>query len=126
MQVSKDLGNGLVVTAQGETIVEVWEELAKLTEVFGEKRATKGSDAGTDLVYTVRVQGKFKFYELTCPSIKAKLAFGVGDGENKGNLYPKRMKTGAGGKAVKDSEGKGIYLPDRGWFRWNRETGENE
>jgi hypothetical protein len=126
MQVSQTLGNGTVVTAEAETIIELWEQLSKLTEVFGEPDAVKGSDVGKDLVHRVRKQGKFKFYELYCPSLKAKLEFGVGDEENKGNLYPKRMKTGAGGKAVKDDNGKGIYLPDRGWIRWNRETGQNE
>ncbi len=126
MQVSIRLENATTVTAEADTIVGLWEQLAKLTEVFGEPNAVKGNETGEGLIYRVRKTGKYKFYELYCPSLRAKLPFGVGDEENKGDLYPKRLKTGDDGKAIKDENDKVTYLPDRGWIRWNPDTKTNE
>jgi len=121
MRVSKDLLNGVVVTAEGDTIVEVWEQLAQLTQVFGETEATKGGKTSKVFEHRVRTVGDNKFYELYCPELKAKLLFGVGQGNNLGNLYPKRMETDGKGKAVKDENDKPVYLPDKGWKKWNHE-----
>lgn len=129
LQVSKQIkdsrGNltGLTITADGDTTAEVFEKLAKLQEVFGESHATKGDKHANDLQFRVRQVEENKFYELYCPSMRAKLPYGLGkDGE----LYPRRVKTDDKGKVVKDENNRSIYLPDRGWRVWNRETQSEE
>lgn len=124
MRVSKPLGNGVTIHAEAETMVELFEQLAKMTEVFGEPDAVKGQEHGKDLVFRVRKVEDDKFYELWCPSLKAKLPFGVS--KKGGDMYPKRLEVDENGKAVKDENGKVTYLPDRGWLRWNHETQKNE
>ena len=126
MKVSKHLHNGTIVTAEGDTIVEVWEQLAKLTVAFGEYEAVKDGKTSSNFEYRVRKVGDNNFYELYCTDLKAKLPFGVGKGDNLGDLYPKRLKTDDKGKAFKDENDKVTYLPDRGWRRWNPETKTEE
>jgi hypothetical protein len=124
MKVTQTLENGITIHAEGENTIEVFEQLAELTEVFGEPNAVKGGETAP-YIFRVRTVGTDKFYELYSAKLKgAKLLYGCSKEAKK--LYPKRMKTDNKGKAIKGDDGKGIYLPDRGWVRWNRETGQNE
>lgn len=124
MKVTQTLENGITIHAEGENTMEVFEQLAELTEVFGEPNAIKDGQTAP-YIFRVRTVGTDKFYELYSPKLKgAKLVYGCSKEGKK--LYPKRMKTDYKGKAVKDENDKAIYLPDRGWTRWNPETKTNE
>lgn len=129
LRVSYRINDKTTIHAEGENTADVFEKLAKLQEVFGETHAIKYFKTdkemrGKDLIYRVREHDGNKFYELYCPSIQAKLPFGMN--KETGDIYPKRLKTDDKGKAVKDENGKAVYLPDRGWRRWNRETKQEE
>jgi ribosomal protein L40E len=67
------------------------------------------------------------FHELICCKCYAKLSFGHGKtGENAGKMYRKICETGPKGKAIKNEDGKSKLLPNKGWLKYNRETGKNE
>ena len=127
MKVSQTLTNGITIHAEGENTLEVFEQLAELTKVFGEPNAVKGEHSAP-YIFRVRTVGTDKFYELVVeqdgPMKFVKLPYGCS--KEKKELYPKRMKTDNKGKAIKGDNGKGIVLPDRGWIKWNPETKQNE
>lgn len=122
MRVEYRVNDRLTVTAEGDKAHEIFEQLAKLQEAFGEECC--GKCGGKELRFVHRVKDTFNFYELKCQTkgCYAKLEFGKG----KDTFYPKRMVTDDKGKAVKDADGKGQYLPDNGWMKYNRDTKENE
>ena len=126
MKVQVKLTPTTIVEAEGKNPVEVFQELATLSEVFGESKC--GRCGGTDLKYVVRnVQdGKktYSYFELRClnKDCRAKLSFGQTDD---GIIYPKRYKT-EDKEAVLDENGKRVVLGKWGWTIYNRETGKEE
>jgi len=122
MKVEYKVNDHLTVVAEGDKSHEIFEQLAKLQEAFGE--VCCGKCGSKYLKFVHRIQGTYNFYELKCQAkgCYAKLEFGKGEN----TFYPKRMETDDKGKAIKDAGGKGVYRPDNGWLKYNRETGENE
>lgn len=94
------------IEAEGKSHRDVFEQLASLQEVFGERAC--GCCGKTDLVFRVREVDDNKFYELCCtdwPDCGAKLAFGC---HKKGDsLFPKR----------KDDAGK-WDSKNKGWVKY--------
>jgi len=96
----------LTIELEADQEKTLFEELAKLQEVFGIDKC--GKCEGTDLRFVVRENDGNKFYELHCQKCFARLAFGA---HKKGDtLFPKR----------KDGDN---YLPDNGWTKWDKEKG---
>jgi hypothetical protein len=116
MKVNFKVNNKVTVTAEGETQLEVFEQLGSLQEVFGEEKC--GKCGGDSLAFRVRhvTDGKkeYTYPEMQCRSPKcfAKLSFGQ-QMESK-NLFPKRKN--------EDGTEKG----KRGWVIYNKETGKEE
>jgi len=115
MKVQRKITDDVTVEADGSTLKEVFTELAALEECFNDKCC--GVCKCTKTKFQVRKVNNFDFYEQACSDFKcrAKLAFGLSEG---GKMYPKRMVTDDKGKAVKDENGKGTYLPDNGWVKY--------
>lgn len=126
MQIQKKLNATVIATANGETHVEVFTQLAKLQEVFAEQSC--GKCTNEELTFTVRKasSGKkeFSYYELRCanPKCRAKLTYGHGEGDI---LYPKRFKS-EDGQYLRDDNDKLIPLGTNGWLKYNHETKEEE
>ena len=111
MKVKYTNGNGrIVVELEGETQVEVVEQLAAFQEIFDE--SVCGKCQSENLRFIARSVDDNMYYELKCMDCHAKLAFGKT--KTGGRLFPKR----------KDKEGN--WLPDRGWVKWNPETKQEE
>ena len=120
MKVSKTIGS-TTFTAEGETTLEIFKELAALQEAFSDDHCEKCK--GTNLKYVCRVSTKdgetYPFQDLVCQSCSSKLHFGL---SQKGdNLYPKRFKTNNKGKALKDDNDRAIKVGENGWLKWNFE-----
>ena len=120
MRVEYKVNEYVTVVAEADEYKDVFKQLAKLQEAFGERACGKCGSANLKFVH--RVSGEYDFYELKCMDCRAKLEFGQG----KDTFYPKRMVTDAKGKAVKNEDGKAKYRPDHGWMIFNKDTGENE
>jgi hypothetical protein len=99
MQVQVKVSPNVIITAEGEKQTDVFKELARLTEVFGQSKC--GKCGGTNLRFVVRTLDN-DFYEIQCADCKAKLTFGQHK-KIPGSLFPHR----------KDKEDK--YLPNNGW-----------
>lgn len=98
------------VEIEGDTQVEVFQQLANFQEIFAESMCGKcGSE---DIRFQVRNVDDNLYYEARCISCGAKLAFGVM--KKGGRLFPKR----------KDKEGK--WLNNGGWVKWNPDTQKEE
>jgi len=134
LRVEQQINNTTVVVAEGETQLEVFKQLASMTEVFDNSVCQKcHNKEGHGVSFTIRKASKgkkeFEYPELVCKDGKcrAKLTFGQADG---GVLFPVRFERGKSedGTTVylKDSEGKNIPRGKWGWVRYNKETGKEE
>lgn len=97
----------------GATQQEVFEELAKIQEVFDTENVCGVCD-GTSIKYQHRsVQGN-DFHELVCKNAACRARFSFGHSkQDKGALFPKRKN--------KDGE----WLPNRGWEKYTAPSGGN-
>ena len=117
MKLTRDLGNGNVVSVEHENVKGLFDNLSQVQEVFGE---TCGKCGGSDISYVVRDVSGDSYYELRCNKkddkgfycCKAKISYG--QAKDNVTIYPKR----------KDSEGG--WKPTNGWTVWNKETGKEE
>lgn len=96
----------LVFEITGATAQEVFEELAKIQEVF-DNETSCGVCNGTSIKYQHRTVQKHDFHELVCKDSKCRARFSFGHSQqDKGALFPKR----------KDKDGN--WLPNRGWEKY--------
>lgn len=109
MEAQLKVTDKLFVKVEAEDQKNLWQQLAKLQEIFGENRC--GKCGGVELRYVVRTVDENEYYELVClnPKCRAKLSFGQHKGGK--SLFPKR----------KNDDG---YLADRGWQRWDAQKKE--
>lgn len=127
MKVQIKVAPRVFVEATGDSHTALFEQTAALQEVFGTFDQC-GKCQGTDLRFVVRQDtAKHTYYELHCQNsrCRARLAFGLNDGEKKGSMFPRRKETAKqsvmGGKLE-----AGAYLPDNGWIKWNKTKQESE
>ena len=76
MKVQRKITSTTIVEVEGDTLTEVFEQLAALEEIFGGPNAC-GRCKKTDLRHQVRTVDKNKFYELVCLSCRSTFRFGV-------------------------------------------------
>ena len=115
-KVSKDI----IVKLEAESVTGLFEQIHTINEGF--KPEPCGKCQG-DSIHGVRENGGDKYYELQCtnPECNAKLSIGIEKKSKK--LYKKRTETDRDGRVIK-KEGKTVYLPDKGWQRWDSDKGE--
>jgi hypothetical protein len=103
MKVTYQITDNCRVELDGRDQRSIFEELASLSEVFGENQC--GKCKSNDIRYRVRTnKDNDKFYELVCTSCGATMSYGCH--KTGGSLFPHK----------KDSDGK--YLPNKGWEKW--------
>ena len=125
MKVTKHVNGNVTVTAEGDSMVEVFDQLASLEETFGDGQC--GKCQGSDLTFILRKQSDYDFRELRCNNkqCRAKLIFGRPQQEDT-KLYPKRYKTDEKGQAIRDDDNKAIVAGNWGWVKYNPETKKEE
>ena len=97
----------LVIEVEADSQRSMFEELAKIQDVFGQDVC--GKCGKSRIKFVVRNdKDENKYYSLDCQDCNARLSFGC---HKKGEgLFVKR----------KDKEDK--WIKDNGWQRWNPET----
>ena len=102
----------IIITLEGSTEAELFEQISSVQEVFGQSMCQRCQS--DNFRFITRVVEDNKYYEMHCqnPGCRARLSFG----QNKkgGTLYPK----------LKDTEGN--YKNNSGWGKFNKETGREE
>ena len=63
------------------------------------------------------------FFELKCTNRSCGAVLQLGTHKEDKTLYKKKMKTNSRGKAEKDGD-KAVYLPDNGWLKYDKESGQ--
>jgi len=100
--------NRLEVEIEGNTQVELFQQLASFQEIFDQFCC--GSCKKKNVKFVVRTVDDNNFYEIQCLDCYSRLSFS----QNKkgGSLYLK----------LKDKEGK--WLPNGGWGKWDKDKQE--
>lgn len=108
--------NLVIDVASATNQKQIFEKVAQYQEVFGPRSTKCGKCGSENVVFRVRTVEKdrktYNYYEAVCTDCGARLSFGVhqtGD-----TLFPKR----------KDDAGN--WLPNNGWVKFNKETGQEE
>ena len=111
MKVNYTTSNGRInVEIEGDTQVEIFQQLANFQEIFAETAC--GKCESEDIKFVMRTVEDNQYFELRCANCGARLSFGAN--KKGGGLFPRR----------KDSDGS--WLPDSGWVKWNPKTEKNE
>lgn len=106
MKALYNVNGKLQFEVEGSGQKELFKELATIQEIFGEEKC--GVCGKDSIRFVVRNIDDNDYYELRCSDCGSVLAFG--QHKKGGTLFPKR----------KDDDGK--YLPNKGWYKWNKET----
>jgi hypothetical protein len=93
----------LVFELQGETVKDLFRQIAQTQEVFEAAQAC-GLCGNTEIRYQVRTIDDNDFYELVCMQCRAQLHFG--QHKKGGTLFVKRR------------DDHGALLPATGWQEW--------
>lgn len=109
MKIQRKISANTVIEAEGQTMVELFEQLSQLEEIF--RPGPCGLCEGTHTGFRTREVGGVKFHEAVCLGCKAAFAFGQRKGAG-GQLFPQR----------KDGDGK--WKPNGGWAKWVPANGE--
>jgi len=109
MKIQIQVSPTITAQVEGNTQVEVFEELARLQEIFGQSRC--GKCKSQHLKFVVREVDDNKYYELQCIDCRAALSFG--QHKKGGSLFPKRK--------AENEDGTTKWLPNDGWTKWNAE-----
>jgi len=106
MKVQRKVSPTTILEAEGQTVAEVFENLARLEEVF-HGHETCGLCQKTAIAYTVR-QDKDgnKYYQASCLACGAEFRFGQRR-QPEGALFPQ----------MKDKDGN--WKPNDGWAKWD-------
>ncbi len=117
MKANYKLNDNITIQVEAEKLSALLEEINSINNAL--KPESCGKCGENEIFPRVREVDDNKFYELQCQKCYAVLALGVH--KESGTLYKKRMKTGSKGKAIKDDNGKPVYLQDNGWLKWDKE-----
>ena len=107
MKAQFKVSSKLIVEVESDSQRSMFEELARIGEVFGQDKCQKCES--TNIKFVVRNdKEENKYYSMDCIDCKARLSFGA---NKKGEtLFVKK----------KDKEDK--WIPNNGWQRWSTTT----
>ena len=114
MKVQRKLGSTIIIEAEGATVVDVFDTLAALEEIFRPRPC--GSCKCNSITYTLRTDKEGnKYRQATCLSCGAEFRFGLKRGPA-GILFPQ----------LRDKSGQS--KPNGGWVKFNgtRQPDESE
>ena len=121
MKAKYKVGANVIIEVEGDKLVDVLDQLNEVNEALGPEPC--GKCGKTNTLPRVRTVGEDKFYEIQCKDCWAVLQLGIHKDASK-TLYKKRAKTDGKGKVMKDENDKSVYLPNKGWLKWDKEKKE--
>lgn len=105
MKIQRKISPTTIIEAEGDTLVDVFERLASLEEIF-HGYETCGLCKKSNVAYQARQDKEGnKYYQAHCLDCRAEFRFGVKK-VPKGALFPQK----------KDAQGN--WKPDGGWAKW--------
>ena len=107
----------MVVYIEGDDSRKLFEDIHAINDGLRPEPCGK---CQAPSVHLVREAGGNKFYELQCTELNCRARLSYGVEKETGKIYKKRTKTDDKGKTVKE-DGKTVYLPNRGWQKWDSE-----
>ncbi len=116
MKATFKVTENLTVEFDAESPKSIFETMAELSSTFEDTCC--GNCQSVDIRYVIRKVEDNKFYEIHCqnPACRAKLVYGHSkDGKS---TYPRRYEIDGKGKAKTDSDGKSVYLKNKGWTKY--------
>jgi hypothetical protein len=108
----------ITITVKGATQKDLFNQLATITEVFGERSC--GLCEGEDIIFAKRNVDGNDFFEMVCrnPQCGARLSFGQSK-QHPGEMFPIRKLVTSGPDRGKPSRKKGEYDgKGRGWTKY--------
>ncbi len=120
MQVEYKISKDIIVKLEGENHTGLFEQIHAINESFKPELCGK---CNGDTIHAVRENSGDKYYELQCTNQKCRAKLSLGLEKESKKLYKKRTQTDKDGRVIKE-DGKTVYLPDRGWQRWDADKGE--
>ena len=118
MEALYKINGSITVKVEAENTTGLVEKLTEIRESIGYEPCGK-CDSSNTFPNSRRVN-KDTYYDIRCADCNSALNLGVNKEEK--SLYKKRLKTDDKGISVKDKNDKVIYLPNKGWRKWNPET----
>jgi hypothetical protein len=109
MKLKYKVNDKLEFELEGSGQKEVFKELATIQEIFGEESC--GVCGKSSIRFVVRNVDGNDYFELRCSDCGAILAFG--QHKKGGTLFPRRK------------DDNNVYLPNRGWHKWQKEKDKN-
>lgn len=107
MKIQAKVSSKLIVEVEADSQCAMFEELAKIQEVFGNSRCCKCQSENVKFVVRSD-KDENKYYSVDCLDCRARLSYGA---NKKGNtLFVKK----------KDKEDK--WISDSGWRIWDSQT----
>jgi len=109
----------LTIKAECRDIEDMFKTLGPLQEVLSNTEC--GKCKSTNIRFSHRkADGKYDVYELQCTKCGAKLHMGKTED---GKLFPRRYKQDPDDpKKPLMHDGKKVWLPNKGWVRWDAEN----
>jgi hypothetical protein len=116
------------MSADGETVKEIFTKMAKLAEVFSGTTTVCGfcySREGYPVLPNVRDIEGAMFYEYQCtdPKCRGKLALGQKKGKD-AELYPRRKYHDKHPEVVAKRAKVNTYMPNNGWEKYTKPDAE--
>lgn len=109
MKVQAKISSKLIMEIEADTQSAMFEELAKIQDVFGQDKCGKPECKSDRVKFVVRTdKDDNKYYSMDCLDCRARLQFG--SHKKGGGLFVRR----------KDKEDK--WITDGGWQKWNTKT----
>tara|TARA_R110000824_G_scaffold7728_2_gene34977 strand:+ start:17409 stop:17783 length:375 start_codon:yes stop_codon:yes gene_type:complete len=119
MKANYKLNDYITIQVEAEKLSALLEEINSINNAL--KPEPCGKCGKSEILPRVREVDDNKFYELQCQNSKCMAVLALGVHKESGTLYKKKMKTDNKGKAIKNEDGKAVYLPDNGWLKWDKE-----
>ncbi len=119
MQVQQKINSATIVTVEGETTSEVFQQLAKAFAVFGvgECGACESKDIYPNFRSGIDKEGTaYSYHEMKCASCYSTLSYGLGKDKE---IYPKTFEVDKKGKQVKTDDGKPVRIENKGWTKYS-------